>query len=532
VHKNLKSPKSKEIEAVLRISRAVSQSLDLKQIFEMACRMSAQALRADRCSIGLLLDKNVYEIAHSYRRNPSYPSIQGLKVDLSKYPHIVSSVRKRKPVHLFGIERLRLSVEESALFKKLGTKVFLAVPVIVDQKVLGALHLSKVHEFPHFSLSEITLFQTIANEVALAIKNARSVKSLREDRERLRFLRQQALLANERLRFLMFSTSAVIYASRTSGDYGATFITENVQRITGYDPNSFIKNSSFWIDRIHPEDKQRILQDLPNIFKKGYHTYEYRFRCKNGKYIWMRDEMKLILDDKGQPLEIVGYWMDITERKKSEKQITRLTAKVMEAHEEERKKTAERLHDVIIQDLAAIQLDLKMLQLTPPRDINDVISKLKEDEKLLSDTLGNLSDLTSDLRPRILDELGLFSAVRWYAGRFKERTNLKVSLRIDKPDVKLSPQVETTLFRIVQESLTNVYKHSKATMVTISLLKKAKDFQIIIQDDGIGFQPDPTYSGTRLGLLRIKESVKLIGGKLKIISKKGKGTKLDISFPR
>ena len=102
---------------------------------------------------------------------------------------------------------------------------------------------------------------------------------------------------------------------------------------------------------------------------------------------------------------------------------------------------------------------------------------------------------------------------------------------MDEPNVKLSPQVETTLFRIVQESLTNVSKHSKATMVTISLLKKAKDFQIIIQDNGIGIQPDPTYSGTSLGLLRIKENVELIGGKLKMISKKGKGTKLDITFP-
>jgi len=679
------------LKAVLKISQAISQTLDLEKVLMMACEMTTRLLNVDRCSIALLFTEKTYEIVKSYKKKDSYRSIDGEKFDLIDYPHIAPLLLKGKTAHISDGKKISLSVRERALLKQLNVKRLLAVPIKAGRKTIGAIVPSRIEESSPFSSSDVSLCQTIANQVGIAITNARLVKTLEEERKELQVSKQQVHLINERLKNLMFSTSVVIYAAKASGDYEATFITDNVRRMVGYSPEKFIKSSNFWIDHIHPEDVQRILQELPDIFKKGFHTYEYRFQCKNGKYLWVRDEMKLIRNDKGQPLEIIGYWtditgrkkteealvesedryrrlfedspislweedfsrikelidslkssgvkdfrayfdnhpkeiakcaamvkiidvnkvtlefyhaknieefrgglksifreesyivfkeglitftegkttfesdaitqtlngeqncvyvrwsippgyektlgrvlisiIDITERKKSEKQIARLTIKVMEAHEEERKKTAARLHDVIIQDLAAIQLDLKMLQLTPPKDINQVISKLKEDEKLLSETLENLSNLTSDLRPRILDELGLFSALRWYADKFRERTNLKVKLRMDEPNVKLSPQVETTLFRIVQESLTNVSKHSKATMVTISLLKKAKDFQIIIQDNGIGIQPDPTYSGTSLGLLRIKENVELIGGKLKIISKKGKGTKLDITFP-
>jgi PAS domain S-box-containing protein len=116
---------------------------------------------------------------------------------------------------------------------------------------------------------------------------------------------------NERLNYLLTSTSVAIYTSKASGDYGATSITENLKQITGYEPREFIKNSSFWIDHIHPEDKQRILNEVLRILEQGSHIYEYRFLCKDSTYRWIRDEMKLVRSEDGKPLEIVGYWIDI-----------------------------------------------------------------------------------------------------------------------------------------------------------------------------------------------------------------------------
>ena len=121
-----------------------------------------------------------------------------------------------------------------------------------------------------------------------------------------------------RLQYLVASSPAVIYTCKTSGDYGATFISENVVSLTGYKPKDFVENSSFWIDHIHPEDRDHVLNGVSVIFQKGYHNHEYRFLHKDGFYQWMYDELKLVRDEKGNPLEIMGYWTDITQRKKAE----------------------------------------------------------------------------------------------------------------------------------------------------------------------------------------------------------------------
>ena len=110
----------------------------------------------------------------------------------------------------------------------------------------------------------------------------------------------------------------MIYTCKPSDDYAATYISPNVKEQMGYDPEDFTGNSGFWADHIHPEDKSRIFAQLPRFFEQGRHAHEYRFQFKDGAYRWMRDELKLMRDKDGRPLEIVGYWIDITERKEME----------------------------------------------------------------------------------------------------------------------------------------------------------------------------------------------------------------------
>jgi PAS domain S-box-containing protein len=125
----------------------------------------------------------------------------------------------------------------------------------------------------------------------------------------------------ERLRYLVSSSPAVFYSSKPSGDYGATFISENVAKQTGYEARDFIEDSKFWADHIHPEDAPLVFAELPRVFERGEHIHEYRFLHKDGSYRWMRDELKLVRDSAGNPLEIIGCWTDITERKQAEEQI-------------------------------------------------------------------------------------------------------------------------------------------------------------------------------------------------------------------
>ena len=124
--------------------------------------------------------------------------------------------------------------------------------------------------------------------------------------------------ANERLKYLLTSTTAVIYTARASGDYAATFISDNVLQVTGYAGYAFVSDGNFWIERVHPEDRPLVSTEIEKLLEVGEHAYEYRFRVKDGSYIWMRDEMRLVRDGDGNPQEIVGFWVDITDQKKTE----------------------------------------------------------------------------------------------------------------------------------------------------------------------------------------------------------------------
>ena len=134
--------------------------------------------------------------------------------------------------------------------------------------------------------------------------------------------RTSALTTSQsRLNFLLQSSPAVIYTCKSEGDFGATFISDNVRTIFGFEPAIFLNDSGFWVSNIHPDDKQQVLDDLQNLFKNGYHTHEYRFRRGNGEYIWVLDELRLVKDEKGNNAEIIGYWADISDRKKVEQDV-------------------------------------------------------------------------------------------------------------------------------------------------------------------------------------------------------------------
>lgn len=124
----------------------------------------------------------------------------------------------------------------------------------------------------------------------------------------------QLQIAEERLRYLLSANPAVIYSCQPFGDYAATFISDNITSMLGYESREFIENPKLWADRIHPEDKLRVLTDTHALFIHGNYTHEYRFQHKDGSYRWVRDQLKLIRDASGEPLEIVGNWIDISEQ--------------------------------------------------------------------------------------------------------------------------------------------------------------------------------------------------------------------------
>ncbi len=195
--------------------------------------------------------------------------------------------------------------------------IFLPFLLVTARKDAGLVtrHLGKTID--HLVFTPIDKAELLA-AVEICLRARRLSVEMRRLSERERKWAEEDLRATgERLKYLLASASVAIYTARTSGHYGPTSITENVREMLGYEPEELIADSTFWIDRVHPEDRRRILTELPRL-ERGVCTYEYRFQHKDGTYRWMRDEMRLITDALGNPAEIVGYWIDITERKRAE----------------------------------------------------------------------------------------------------------------------------------------------------------------------------------------------------------------------
>jgi PAS domain S-box-containing protein len=130
----------------------------------------------------------------------------------------------------------------------------------------------------------------------------------------------------DRLAFLLSSTPTVIYSAQTTSAYGATFVSANAMQVLGYRPDEFTSDARFWANRIHPDDQARVFANLQQLFACGTHTHEYRFRHQDGTYRWMRDDIQLVRNAAGDPIEMVGSWIDITERKQAEEELRRSEA--------------------------------------------------------------------------------------------------------------------------------------------------------------------------------------------------------------
>jgi len=213
-----------------------------------------------------------------------------------------------------------------------------------------------------------------------------------------------------------------------------------------------------------------------------------------------------------------------------------LSTQVLHVQEEERRRISRELHDQVGQALTAISMNLSMLERACGPDMVGFKGKIADTQRLLQQTMETVHGFARELRPAMLDDLGLAPTLRSYVMGFAERTGILVELRTCAEAENLSGDEKTVLFRIAQESLTNVAKHAHATRVSVTLRKKSTNaIQMDVKDDGKAFQTDQgchSRNGKkRLGLLGMRERVRLVNGCFEVEHARGKGTTVRVEIP-
>jgi PAS domain S-box-containing protein len=234
---------------------------------------------------------------------------------------------------------------------------------------------------------------------------------------------------------------------------------------------------------------------------------------------------------------------EITERKNAEEkleavneQLRALTARIVSVREEERTNLSREIHDELGSSLTGLKMDLMLIKRnihenSDTQTISYIMENISSMSRLIDSTIVMIRKIVTELRPEILDELGLIEAIRWYAGEFQKRTEVSVQLTIFPKNFIMGKKQTTELFRIFQEILTNISRHAKASKVMVFLKKEKHQCTLRIKDNGIGIKDEDIARKNSFGLMGMRERTSLMNGILKIRGKAGEGTTITIEIP-
>jgi PAS domain S-box-containing protein len=315
------------------------------------------------------------------------------------------------------------------------------------------------------------------------------------------------------------------------------FVNDGVEAVFGWKAGDLIGESTRVLYQ-SDEDYDAIAKDLYSALeKKRTFVAEFPCRRKDGAGI----ECMVSASRIGKKLEkksIVITYEDITARKRAEAEIERsreqlrnLSAHLQSVREKERTRIARELHDELGQLLTALNTGLVLLNKKIPGEQTSLRDQTGSMIDLVGMTMQTLKRIYMDLRPGMLDHLGLAVAIGWQAGEFEKRTGIRCKLNVDPEDLALDPDLSTDIFRIFQETLTNIARHAEATKIVVDLKRTAGVVELTVKDNGKGIAEEQMTKPNSFGLLGIRERTHYRGGDVRITGKHGRGTMVKISIP-
>jgi len=341
-------------------------------------------------------------------------------------------------------------------------------------------------------------------------------------------------------RALVEQIPAVIFVAYLDKGISEAYVSPQIEAALGFSQEEWLDDPIRWYHQIHPDDRERWSVEAAAMFAQGKHLKSaYRVLARDGKVVWFRCEVKMVRHDDGRPWFILGVGFDISELKRTEDALRdrtqafqKLSATLFQLQDQERRRIARELHDGLGQYLVALKLNFDMLgsQMDSPGKI------WAESQHILEQCIAETRTISYLLHPPMLDDAGLMLAAKWYVEGFSERSGIKASLEISPELPRLAKAIELTIFRVLQESLTNVHRHSGSKTVDIIVRTEGSDVYLEVRDHGGGMKADvlkkfqETGSQVGVGLAGMRQRVNELGGRFEITSGTH-GTAIKVRIP-
>jgi PAS domain S-box-containing protein len=287
---------------------------------------------------------------------------------------------------------------------------------------------------------------------------------------------------------------------------------DEIHRIFGLEPQQFGATYEAFLNSVHPEDREFVEQSVNEALYEGRpYNIDHRIVWPDGSVRVVHEIAEVTSDENGKPIRMIGTVHDITGRKRAEEELRGLSHRLVETQENERRAIARELHDDIGQSLTALGILLGKARRSPA---DGVASALDEAQGLVNEIVSQVREMSLNLRPAMLDDLGLLHTLLWHFDRYTAHTQINVDFQHAGLHQHLPPDVSSAAYRIVQEALTNVARHASVAEVKIQARVDHNMLWICVEDRGVGFDPTTLSAGISSGVSGMRERARLLGGKV------------------
>ena len=530
------------------------------------------AFDVDACSIHLIEDNNLQMLASIGIAETG----KELKMNLI-FPYLKEVIKTNKTLYIEDTNKDPVFKQE--FLKDSNHFQFRScagAPMVLGKKTIGLVKLYSVERIHSFTEIELEHLQLVANQIAHAIEANQLFAQNEKHKEVLvkqiiaRKKMEEEIIKSEAHARILFNHSAVLIWEEDFSE--VKIYTDQLKQKGVKDLDAFFQANSAELEKVAGlvkvlsvnqkskefygvDTKDELVQNIPEWFiPESWPTFRQEIVALANGAIFFEGEIPvrnpqgeikyLYLSTSVPPgfvetLEkVIVSFVDITEKKKAEEEIAKyniqlrqLTAHLQNIREEERRRIGREIHDELGQQLTAIKMDAAWIDKNTPADATLIKEKLRNILELLDGSNNAVRRILSELKPSILDEYGMLDTLDWLANQFTANTGIPVEISCSRKEIKLPENVATCIFRVFQESLTNITRYANAKNVISLISLSDTQISVTISDDGIGFNVNNILNKGSFGILGMQERVNALNGKLIVESKINKGTRITMKIP-